>query len=1148
MGIIKQAIIGCHGVDVQSTGINFLESLVSEFSPATSTAMGLPREFHEQCRMSLELDYLQTFYSWSQEAAVGVTDRIVKSDSEVPEAKVCTVAMRLMLQILNWDFRYSFGDSVKANVDSFSAKATHDAADSRRSECNLVQPGSSWQKILLLSGHVGWVLNLYGALRHKFSLKVYWLDCPIAVSARKLIVQLCSLSGNIFPADNVQMREHHLVQLLSGIIQWVHPPDVVSRAIECGKSESELLDGCRALLAVATVTSPFMFDQLLKSICPFGTITLLSSLMSEVVKALMLTDTDEETWSWVARDILLDTWTAVLVTKKTPMMVAMSIEFSMAVDGGGCGLCSKYEKVRVMGKLLELSGVRWNDCAVLPSESSFGDSSLPVDGINAAASLFVLIVESELKTASATAYNDNDSNDYLQASIFGMDERLNSYGLIARASIEYSVPFLTKVFLERIAQLHQARGKSDPTAILEELYSLLLISGHVLADEGEGELPMVPEAVQMHFLDTREGDKHPVAVLSSSILHFAEQSIDPEIRASTFSPRLMEAVIWFLARWSRTYLLSSEGSGKNDSSYAPQQPQHSKTVLLDYFGEHNQGKFVLDLIVRVSMTTLVSYPGEKDLQELTCCHLFRGLVGRREVSAHLMPLDSWRDLAKSFANERALFLLTAPHQRSLARTLVLSASGLRNSVTSNQCVRDLMNHIATYLLDLCGKNDLKKLSPQPETIMVVSCLLERLRGAASASDSWTQMAIYEIGVSVMNPILTLLEVYKNEPAVVYLLLKFVVQWVGGQISYLEAQETATLINFSMRLLQIYSSHNIGKVRGWLGWIANWELKYGPMKQGWLRSWISISHSSTLANEENAEKYKDLRALIQLLSNLCSKDLIDFSAGTVESESMSIAQVVYLGLHIISPLISIDLLKYPKLCHDYFSLVSHMLEVYPEMVGQLNAEALVHMIGTLDFGLRYQVSFPVSLRVLAGLVVSISRELEVTAKFSVPLSYTFVSFSALLMQDSEVIDKCLSALKAIAAYHYKETIAGNVGLGSHATGVKDSGGNVQDGILSRFLPSLLQLLMFEDYSTDLVSAAADALLPLILCEQGLYQRLCNELIEKQTDPAFKTRLASAFHALTSSNQLSSTLDRINYQRFRKNLLNFLIEVRGFLRMV
>jgi hypothetical protein len=58
--------------------------------------------------------------------------------------------------------------------------------------------------------------------------------------------------------------------------------------------------------------------------------------------------------------------------------------------------------------------------------------------------------------------------------------------------------------------------------------------------------------------------------------------------------------------------------------------------------------------------------------------------------------------------------------------------------------------------------------------------------------------------------------------------------------------------------------------------------------------------------------------------------------------------------------------------------------------------------------------------------------------------------------------CLSALKALASYHYKETGAGKTGLGSHASGVEDSSGNTQEGILSRFLQLLMQLLLFEDY--------------------------------------------------------------------------------------
>lgn len=56
----------------------------------------------------------------------------------------------------------------------------------------------------------------------------------------------------------------------------------------------------------------------------------------------------------------------------------------------------------------------------------------------------------------------------------------------------------------------------------------------------------------------------------------------------------------------------------------------------------------------------------------------------------------------------------------------------------------------------------------------------------------------------------------------------------------------------------------------------------------------------------------------------------------------------------------------------------------------------------------------------------------------------------------MVTKCLRALQALASYHYKETGNGNIGLGAH------SSGETQEGLLSRFLRSLLQLLFFEDY--------------------------------------------------------------------------------------
>lgn len=77
--------------------------------------------------------------------------------------------------------------------------------------------------------------------------------------------------------------------------------------------------------------------------------------------------------------------------------------------------------------------------------------------------------------------------------------------------------------------------------------------------------------------------------------------------------------MWFLARWADTYLMPLEaGRGHNctpgHDAIELHESQFSREALLGFCGEHDQGKRVLDVIVRISMTTLISYPGENDLQ------------------------------------------------------------------------------------------------------------------------------------------------------------------------------------------------------------------------------------------------------------------------------------------------------------------------------------------------------------------------------------------------------------------------------------------------------------------------------------------------------------------------------------------------------
>lgn len=62
------------------------------------------------------------------------------------------------------------------------------------------------------------------------------------------------------------------------------------------------------------------------------------------------------------------------------------------------------------------------------------------------------------------------------------------------------------------------------------------------------------------------------------------------------------------------------------------------------------------------------------------------------------------------------------------------------------------------------------------------------------------------------------------------------------------------------------------------------------------------------------------------------------------------QVVFVGLDIVIPLVSGELLHFPKLVRAFFSLISFMMEIYPEHVASLPGvylSQLCHVADTLQ---------------------------------------------------------------------------------------------------------------------------------------------------------------------------------------------------------
>ncbi|EFJ09353.1 hypothetical protein SELMODRAFT_129863 [Selaginella moellendorffii] len=790
----------------QAEKASFLEE-VSEFSLSTASPMGLPAEFHDKCRASLEAGYLQKFYAWAFDASVMVASKALEGQGENQE----------------------------------SAISSHDV-------CNGYDV-QLWHDLLVSPAKVTWILNFYEHIHQKGNA---WLDLPLSVVVRQLIVLMCSLNGSIFPTDGAGTQEQHLQRLLNCIISWIDPPEYVISAVLAGTSESEMLDGCRALLAIATLCSPSSFDQLLLSFRQTGTLSLLSSLTCGIIKASCVRESEEPSWTYEALEVLLETWTVIL----------QPADLSQKVP-------------------------------------------LPPSGIEAASAVFQTFVEFEMKLSESSALDEDDADDMAAFSDEAREDRLSAVALIARTVPSVSLSLLTMLVSKCFSEIRQSLGSETTTRCLEQLHWLTILSGHVLADPGEGETPTVPESI---LAVSAEPATHPAVSLSFALIDVAQQSLDATFR-TTLSPRMMEAIVWFFGRWVETYLMPDHaGRGPSSTPSGHEGQGVSVGVLFDgrnalnaAFGKDGGGPAVLEILVRVALTSLTAWRGEQVLQ------------------------------------------------RALSGCLCRSAQGLANADAANHYVKDLLMPMAASLAEFSGRKDLATFSQQPNVIHQVSCVLERLRGAARETIPRTQKAIFEVGVSIMKPLLVFMEIYKNQVA--------------------------------------------------------------------------------------------------LLTSCCFSFIPNV-----------FAQVVYLGLNIITPLISADLLKYPKLCR----------------------------------------------------------------------------------QDVEVVNMTLSALGALGVFQYQALCKGDDGLGAQS---RTSGG---DDVLSHFLKLLMHFLLFEDYSNDLVEPAADALLPLILCNTALFEKLKQELVQRHQDVESQERVSTAFHSLSRGIEIASTIDRSIRRKFRSNLFVFLNDLRGFLR--
>ncbi|PIO34891.1 hypothetical protein AB205_0108870, partial [Aquarana catesbeiana] len=324
-------------------------------------------------------------------------------------------------------------------------------------------------------------------------------------------------------------------------------------------------------------------------------------------------------------------------------------------------------------------------------------------------------------------------------------DQLASVGMLGRIAAEHCIPLLTRRIKEnvmdkshrcdpylgdpyldckscdfslledRVTRLHgqlqrQQQLLAPPVSgsvdnkVLDDLYEdihwLILVTGYLLADDAQGETPLIPPEIMEYSIQQSNdvdinttlqilgspGEKassipgcnrtDSVIRLLSAVLRASEV----ESRATRanlthlLSPQMGKDIVWFLRRWAKTYLLVDEKL--YDQISLP---------LNTAFGADTEGsQWIIGYLLEKVISNLSVWSSEQELANDTV-QLLVALVERRERANLVIQCENWWNLAKQFAQRSPpLHFLSSSVQRTLMKALVLGGFAHMDSETKQQ--------------------------------------------------------------------------------------------------------------------------------------------------------------------------------------------------------------------------------------------------------------------------------------------------------------------------------------------------------------------------------------------------------------------------------------------------------------------------------
>ncbi|XP_038870331.1 exportin-4 [Salvelinus namaycush] len=998
---------------VQTLACSILTALISEFSSSSKTSnIGLNMEFHGSCKRIFQEDNLRQIFVLTMEVLQEFSRR------ENLNAQMSSVFQRYLAlanQVLSWNF-------LPPNL------GRHYIAMFESTQNVMLKPTETWREALLDTR----VMDLFFTVHIKIRE-----DSDMAQDSLQCLSQLASMHGPIFPDESAQVS--YLAHLVEGLLSMINGIEIEdSEAVGISNIISNLISTFPRVILTALPSELFtsFINCLTLLTCSFGR----SAALEEVL------DKDDMVYM-EAYDKLLESWLTLVQDDE---------HFPRG--------CFVQPAVQVFNSYIQ--------CHLAAPD---GTRNLTVNGV--------------------ASHEEDEINELQEDDRELFSDQLASIGMLGRIAANHCIPLLTSLLEERVTRLHgqlqrtqqHLMNSSNPGSVdrkvLDDLYEdihwLILVSGYLLADDPQGETPLIPAEVMEYSINHSTevdinttlqilgspGEKassipgcnrtDSVIRLLSAVLRTSEVE-SRATRASLtelLSPQMGKDIVWFLKRWAKTYLLVDEKLYGQVS-----------IPLSTAFGADTEGaQWIVGYLLEKVINNLSVWSSEPELANDTV-ELLVCLVEKRERANIVVQCENWWNLAKQFASRSPpLDLLSSSVQRTLMKALVLGGFAHMDSDTKQQYWTEVLHPLQQRFLNLINQENFPQICQEESVKREIVATLEALCGIAEATQIDNVASLFSFLMDFLSSCIGLMEVYRNTPETINLIIEVFVEVAHKQICYLGESKSMKLYEVCLTLLQVYSKNNLGRKR------------------------------ADVAAEE--DQYQDLLLIMELLTNLLSKEFIDFSdtdevfrgqeqGSGAAGRSVSAADVVLFGVNIILPLMSQDLLKFPSLCNQYYKLITFICEIFPEKIPQLPEELFKSLMYSLELGMT--------------------------------------------SMSSEVSQLCLEALSPLAEQCAK-------------TQEKDTPLFIAT---RHFLKLVFDMLVLQKHNTEITVAAGEALYTLVCLHQVEYQELVESLLATQRDAVIYQRLADAFNKLTASSTPPS-MDRKQKVAFLKSLEEFVSNVGGLL---